>query len=90
MQHRKLNNPDNLSALGFGCMRFPKKGNGFDRDEIERELVYAVDNGVNYFDTAYLYPGNEEELGKALENTGYRDKINIASKMPHYFMGLIY
>ena len=86
MQHRKLNNPDNLSALGFGCMRFPKKGNGFDRDEIERELVYAVDNGVNYFDTAYLYPGNEEELGKALENTGYRDKINIASKMPHYFM----
>ena len=67
-------------------MRFPKKGNGFDHEEIERELKYAVDNGVNYFDTAYIYPGNEEELGRALKNTGYRDRINIASKMPHYHM----
>ncbi len=86
MHYRKQNNPDNLSILGFGCMRFPKKGNGFDHEEIERELKYAVDNGVNYFDTAYIYPGNEEELGRALKNTGYRDMINIASKMPHYHM----
>ena len=86
MHYRKQNNPDNLSILGFGCMRFPKKGNGFDHEEIERELKFAVDNGVNYFDTAYIYPGNEEELGRALKNTGYRDRINIASKMPHYHM----
>ena len=86
MHYRNKNNPDNLSILGFGCMRFPKKGNGFDHEEIERELKYAVDNGVNYFDTAYIYPGNEEELGRALKNTGYRDRINIASKMPHYHM----
>ncbi len=86
MQYRKLNNPDNLSALGFGCMRFPKKGNGFDHEEIEREIRYAIENGVNYFDTAYLYPGNEEEFGKALEKIGVRDKIMIASKMPHYYM----
>ncbi|MBR1450561.1 MAG: aldo/keto reductase [Lachnospiraceae bacterium] len=86
MHYRNKNNPDNLSVLGFGCMRFPKKGNGFDHEEIERELKYAVDNGVNYFDTAYIYPGNEEELGRALKNTGYRDRINIASKMPHYHM----
>ena len=86
MKYRELNNPDNLSALGFGCMRFPKKGNGFDHEEIERELRYAIDNGVNYFDTAYLYPGNEEAFGKALEKTGARDRINIATKMPHYFM----
>ena len=86
MHYRNKNNPDNLSILGFGCMRFPKKGNGFDHEEIERELKYAVDNGVNYFDTAYIYPGNEEELGRALKNTGYRDRIKLASKMPHYLM----
>lgn len=67
-------------------MRFPKKGNGFDVEEITRELTYAVENGVNYFDTAYVYPGSEEVLGKVLESTGLRDKIFIASKMPHYMM----
>ena len=86
MQYRSLNNQDNLSVLGFGCMRFPKKGNGFDREEVERELRFAVDNGVNYFDTAYIYSGNEEELGRALERIGYRDRVNIASKMPHYLL----
>ena len=86
MRYRQLNNKDNLSALGFGCMRFPKKGNGFDYEEIERELQYAIDNGVNYFDTAYLYPGNEEVFGRVLEKIGARDKINIATKMPNYFL----
>ena len=86
MQYRELNNRDNLSVLGFGCMRFPKKGNGFDLEEIKRELTYAVENGVNYFDTAYIYPGSEGILGKALSETGLRDKIYIASKMPHYMM----
>ena len=85
MNYRELNNKDNLSALGFGCMRFPKKGNGFDHEEIERELRYAIENGVNYFDTAYLYPGNEEAFGRALEKIGARDRIFIATKMPHYF-----
>lgn len=86
MRYRELNNPDKLSALGFGCMRFPKKGNGFDISEIEREIRFAIDEGVNYFDTAYLYPGNEEVFGKVLEKTGARDSIHIATKMPHYFM----
>ncbi|MCR5591811.1 MAG: aldo/keto reductase [Lachnospiraceae bacterium] len=86
MQYRKLNNQDGLSALGFGCMRFPKKGNGFNHEEIEREIKYAVENGVNYFDTAYLYPGNEEEFGRAVDKLGLRSKIFIATKMPHYFM----
>ncbi len=67
-------------------MRFPKKGNGFDVAEIEREIRYAIDEGVNYFDTAYLYPGNEEVFGKVLHNIGARDKIYIATKMPHYLM----
>ncbi len=86
MNYRKLNNRDNLSVLGFGCMRFPKKGNGFDEAEIEREIRYAIENGVNYFDTAYLYPGNEEVFGKILNRIGKRDEVNIATKMPHYFM----
>ncbi len=77
---------DNLSILGFGCMRFPKKGNAFDLEEIERELRYAVDNGVNYFDMAYIYQGIEEAFGTVLSKCGFRDKINIATKLPHYMM----
>jgi len=86
MRYRELNNTDNLSALGFGCMRFPKKGNGFDTEEIEREIRYAIEHGVNYFDTAYMYPGNEEVFGRVLEKTGMRDSVYIATKMPHYLM----
>lgn len=86
MNYRSENNKDNLSILGFGCMRFPKKGNGFDMEEIKRELKYSIDNGVNYFDTAYIYPGSEEALGTALLELGLRDKVNIASKLPHYLM----
>lgn len=86
MNYRQINNPDSLSTLGFGCMRFPKKGNSFDNAEIEKEIKYAVDNGINYFDTAYLYPGSEEALGKALIANDLRDKVNIATKMPHYMM----
>lgn len=86
MSYREFNNEDKISKLGFGCMRFPKKGNGFDFEEIKRELLYAHDNGVNYLDTAYIYPGSEEILGKALSELGVRDDFYIASKMPHYFM----
>ncbi len=77
---------DNLSILGFGCMRFPQKGVSFDYDEIERELLYAIDNGVNYFDMAYIYPGIEEAFGKVINKCGFRDKVNIATKLPHYMM----
>lgn len=86
MNYRKLNNTDGLSALGFGCMRLPKKGNGFDIDEIAKEVVYAVEHGVNYFDTAYIYPGSEEVLGTVLQNEGIRDRIYLATKMPHYLI----
>lgn len=51
------------SILGFGCMRFPKKGGSVDMEETERELAYAIAHGVNYFDTAYIYRGNEKVLG---------------------------
>lgn len=77
---------DNLSILGFGCMRFPKKGNSFDEEEIERELLHAIDMGINYFDMAYIYPGIEEVFGRVMEKCGFRDRINIATKLPHYMM----
>jgi len=86
MQYRndKYGNP--ISILGFGCMRFTKKGSGFDFEKAEHELMLAFENGVNYYDTAYLYPGSEELLGKVLVNNGIRDKINIATKLPQYMV----
>lgn len=74
------------SPLGFGCMRFPRSGNGFDMDEIRREIKYAYENGLNYFDTAYIYPGSEEVLGTIVNELGIRSDIIIATKLPHYMM----
>ena len=86
MKYRDNYGKDKLSVLGFGCMRFAKKGNGFDTQEIEREITYAVENGINYFDTAYAYPGSEQMLGEVLSKNNLRGKVNIATKMPHYLM----
>ncbi|MCR4922481.1 MAG: aldo/keto reductase [Lachnospiraceae bacterium] len=86
MNYRNNNGEKDLSALGFGCMRFKKKGNGFDMEEIEKEIMHAIDMGVNYFDTAYIYPGSEQALGSVLSKNKVRDKVNIASKLPHYMM----
>ena len=86
MQYRedKYGNP--LSALGFGCMRFRRKGGRIDLEEMERELLLAIDSGVNYFDTAYIYPGSEAALGQVLEKNGLREKVYIATKLPHYLI----
>ena len=81
-------NPKNrqqLSILGYGCLRFSKKGMSTDQEKAERELLLALENGVNYFDTAYTYSGSEECLGKFLAK-GHRDKVNIATKLPHYYL----
>ena len=67
-----------LSALGFGCMRLPSSG--ALREEL---IVSAVQAGVNYFDTAYLYPGSEASLGSILKKNGLREKVFIADKLPH-------
>ena len=86
MNYRNNNGNNDLSILGFGCMRFTKKGNSFDMEAIEKQITYAVEHGVNYFDTAYIYPGCEDVLGRVVEKYGLRDKITIATKLPHYFM----
>lgn len=87
MQYRtNLKNGEKLSALGFGCMRFTRQGGSIDQEKAEKELKLAMDQGVNYFDTAYIYPGSEVCLGRFLEKYGCRDKVNIATKLPHYQM----
>lgn len=83
-RYDKHNNP--ISALGFGCMRFPRKGGRIDMQETEREILYAIEAGVNYFDTAYIYPGSEAALGEILEKNGLRSRVNIATKLPHYLI----
>ncbi len=82
MQYRtNPKNGDQLSALGYGCMRL-----GRNEQEAERLLVSAVEQGVNYLDTAYFYPGNEAMLGRILRRTGLRHKVKIATKLPQYFV----
>lgn len=86
MQYRE--NPRNhqsLSILGYGCLRFLRKGGVIDQKKAEEEMRLAIERGVNYFDTAYTYPGSEEALGTFLAK-GYRDKVNIATKLPHYYI----
>ena len=84
MLYRKDRYGDPISQLGFGCMRFTRSGGGIDYAKAEREILAAVDAGVNYFDTAYLYPGSEDLLGRITEANALREKIRIATKLPQY------
>ncbi len=74
-------NGDKISQLAFGCMRFPR-----DEAEAAREVAFAIENGVNYLDTAYIYPGSEASVGRILKKYELRDKVNIATKLPHYLV----
>lgn len=86
MKYRTLAG-ENISVLGFGCMRFPitepGKAETIDEEKAAAMIRRAVDSGVNYFDTAYVYHNekSEEFLSRALSG-GYRDKVNIATKCP--------
>ena len=86
MQYRRDKHGKELSVLGFGCMRFTRKGGGIDIAKAEREILAAYEAGVNYFDTAYIYPGSEAALGEILERNGIREKVNIATKLPQFMI----
>lgn len=79
---KNIKNSDELSILGFGCMRLPS-----DEDAAIKLIRDAIEKGVNYFDTAYIYKAgkNEVVLGNALSG-GYREKVKIATKLPPYMV----
>ena len=86
MQYRKDKYGDELSILGYGCMRFSRKGAGIDIDKTEQEILAAFTEGVNYFDTAYIYPGSEAALGEILSRNRIREKVHVATKLPQYLV----
>jgi predicted aldo/keto reductase-like oxidoreductase len=87
MRYRKFGKLEwQASALGFGCMRLPTLGASGEIDEPEatRMLQTAIDHGLNYVDTAYVYHGGKSELfvGRALRAGDYRSKVKLATKLP--------
>ncbi len=89
MQYRQFGKLDwKVSVLGFGLMRLPRlpgKKGAIDEAEALRMVRHAVDEGVNYLDTAYMYHNSLSEpfLAKVLKD-GYRKKVRIATKMPYW------
>jgi len=85
MQYRDDHRSGNkLSILGLGCMRFPHGLNTrIDVSKAEKIICEAIASGVNYLDTAYVYGGSEEATGEILHKHGLREKIYLATKLPH-------
>lgn len=80
-------NGDELSILGFGCMRLALKDGNIDEARAISQIRHAIDQGVNYVDTAWPYHSGHSEplLGKALED-GYREKVKVATKLPSFLL----
>lgn len=88
MLYRRMpKNGDELSILGFGCMRLPLKDGKIDESRAIDQIRYAIDQGVNYVDTAWPYHGGESEilLGKTLAD-GYRNRVKLATKLPSWMI----
>lgn len=86
MQYRKDKYGNDISVLGYGCMRFTQTAGRIDLKKAEEEIMAAFRGGVNYYDTAYIYGGSEAALGEILERNGIRDQVYIATKLPHYLI----
>ena len=67
MQYRYDKEKNPVSMLAFGCMRFTKENGKINLEKAEAEILEAIKLGVNYFDTAYIYSGSEEAIGKIFE-----------------------
>lgn len=89
MLYRRMpKNGDELSILGFGCMRLASKEDGsIDEERATKQVRYAIDHGVNYVDTAWPYHmgASEPFLGRALAD-GYRKKVKLATKLPSWLI----
>ena len=91
MRYRKFGSLDyDVSVLGFGAMRLPtigKDSSHVDEPEAIKMIRHAIDHGVNYIDTAYVYHDKQGEtaVGRALEN-GYREKVKLATKLPPWLV----
>ncbi len=88
MQYKKMRNTgETVSILGFGCMRFPAKGDKIDRDKSFQMLKHAYDEGINYYDTAYPYHKGESEplVGEFLQTID-RSKVYLATKLPTWLI----
>ncbi|MDO4285996.1 MAG: aldo/keto reductase [Eubacteriales bacterium] len=86
MQYRNDRYGNPISLLGYGCMRFTKNAGAVDLDKAEKEVMTAIAGGVNYFDTAYVYAGNEVAVGRIFARNHVREKVNLATKLPHYLI----
>ncbi|MCH5252094.1 MAG: aldo/keto reductase [Lachnospiraceae bacterium] len=86
MNYRKDKYGNPISILGYGCMRFSQSAGKINLEKAEQEIMTAFQAGVNYYDTAYVYPGSEVALGKILQKNQIRDKVKIATKLPHYLL----
>ena len=87
MQYRTMPGDDRrLSALGFGVMRLPTRAGLIDKKKSDQMLNRALDAGVNYLDTAFPYLAGQSEpyVGRFLEENGRRNKVAIATKLPHW------
>ena len=82
MQNRLIKKTgDEISPLGFGAMRLPLKNGKINRELAKKQIYHAIDNGINFIDTAYLYGDSEKFLGEVLQGE-YGDKVMISTKMP--------
>ena len=89
MQYRNMpGSTERLSVLGYGCMRLPTAMGGIDREKAQKQIWGAIDQGVNYLDTAYPFHMGASEgfLGEYVLKNGYREKVNIATKLPCFII----
>ena len=91
MLYRELGSTgEKISILGLGCMRLPVLNGQYDKIDVDNAVSLirkAIDNGINYIDTAYPYHNGQSEIviAEALKD-GYREKVFIADKLPSWLI----
>ncbi|MGN0177586.1 MAG: aldo/keto reductase [Methanobrevibacter sp.] len=83
MQYRLIKKTgDMISSIGLGAMRLPVKNGKIDRIKASKLIFHAIDNGINFIDTAYLYGDSETFIGEILTDDMIRSKVKICTKLP--------